>query len=97
MENQIDEKNLELMVDGNALAGLFHEIFNVEMTVAPVECGSCGREGEIGSLLAFPAGPGYVLRCPSCQNIILRMVITPDKIYLDARGAAFLCIPKPRG
>lgn len=96
METRIDEERQDFTLDGNALAGLFFEIFNVEMTVAPVECGSCGRHGEMGSLLAFPAGPGYVLRCPSCQNIILRMVITPDRIYMDARGAAYLCIPKSK-
>jgi hypothetical protein len=94
MEIQPDEEKSSLMLDGNALAGIFHEIFKVEMTVAPVECSSCGRDGEIGSLLAFTESPGFVLRCPTCKSIILRLVITPDKIYLDARGAAYLCIPK---
>jgi len=94
MDIQPVDENLELMLDGNALAGLFNEIFAVEMTVAPVECASCGREGEMGSLWAFTAGPGYVLRCPSCHHIVLRMVVAPGKIYVDARGAAYLCIPR---
>ncbi len=94
MENQPVDENLALMVDGNALAGLFSEIFDVEMTVAAVTCASCGREGEMGSLWAFIESPGFVLRCPSCHQIVLRMVRTPDKIYLDARGAAYLCIPR---
>ena len=93
METQPVEENLSLMLDGNALAGLLYEIFDVEMTMAPVECASCGRNGEVGSLWAFTASPGFVLRCPACQQIILRIVVTPDKVYLDARGAAFLCIP----
>jgi len=94
METVPVEENLSLMLDGNALGGLLQEIFEVEMTVAPVECASCGRYGDIGSLWAFTAAPGYVLRCPGCQQVILRIVTTPDKVYLDARGAAFLCIPK---
>ena len=93
METQPGTETFSLMLDGNALAGLLQEVFASEMTVAPVECASCGREGEIGSLWAFIESPGYILRCPACQHIILRMVVTPDRIYLDARGAVFLCIP----
>ena len=83
-----------LMLDGNALAGLLHELFGAEMTAAPVECASCGRYGEMGSLWAFVESPGYILRCPDCQNIILRVAVTPQQVYVDARGAAYLCIPK---
>ncbi len=94
METQPVDENLALMVDGNALAGLLNEIFGVEMTAAPLECASCGREGEMGSLWAFLESPGFVLRCPACHNIVLRMVSTPDTLYMDARGAAYLCIPR---
>ncbi len=94
METILFEETLSLMLDGNALAGLLHELFDVEMTIAPVECGSCRRIGKLGSLLVFAESPGYVLRCPGCQNIIMQMTVTPDQIYLDARGAAYLCIPK---
>jgi hypothetical protein len=83
-----------LMLDGNALAGLLHELFEAEMTVAPVECATCGRYGEMGSLWAFIESPGYILRCPGCQNIIMRIAVTPQQVYVDARGAAYLCIPK---
>ena len=94
MESSQIEESISLMLDGNALAGLFYELFDVEMTIAPLECASCGRIGELGSLWAFAESPGYVLRCPGCQNIVMRMTVTPDQIYLDARGAAYLCIPK---
>ena len=94
MESSQIEEGILLMLDGNALAGLFYELFDVEMTIAPLECASCGRIGELGSLWAFAESPGYVLRCPGCQNIVMRMTVTPDQIYLDARGAAYLCIPK---
>ncbi len=88
------EDTFSLMLDGNALAGLLHELFDVEMTIAPVECATCGRHGEVGSLWAFAESPGYVLRCPGCQNVVLRMSVTPREVYLDARGAAYLRIPK---
>ena len=50
----------------NATAGLLYEIFGAEMTASPTECAHCGREGEVGALLAFTQGPGIVLRCSGC-------------------------------
>jgi len=94
MGNALFEETMSLMLDGNALAGLLHELFDVEMTIAPVECATCGHHGELGSLWAFAESPGYVLRCPDCQNIVIRMTVTPREVYLDARGAAYLRIPK---
>lgn len=82
--------NRELMLDANATAGLLHEIFGTEMTAEPTECANCGNEGEIGELLAFTHGPGIVLRCSACEQVVLRIVQTPEAIYLDARGAVYL-------
>ena len=84
--------NTQLMVDGNAVAGLLQEIFATEMTAAPTCCAGCGREGEVGSLHVYGRGPGIVLRCPACQQVVLRIVRTPRTIYVDARGAIYLSI-----
>lgn len=89
MEERTDI-NHELMLDANAAAGLLFEIFGVEMTASPTECVNCGNEGEIGTLLAFTQGPGVILRCSACEHVVLRIVQTPDAIYLDARGAVYL-------
>ena len=94
MDTLVFDDTISLMLDGNALAGLLHELFDVEMTIAPVECAACGRQGELGSLWAFAESPGYILRCPGCQNIIMRITVTTDEVFLDARGAAYLRIPK---
>jgi hypothetical protein len=88
--------NHELMLDGNAAAGLLQEIFAVEMTAIPAECASCGNQAEIGTLLAFTHGPGIVLRCSACESVVLRIVQTPDAIYLDARGAVHLRLARVR-
>ena len=82
--------NHELMLDANATAGMLFEIFGVEMTASPTECANCGNEAEIGTLLAFTQGPGIILRCSACENVVLRIVQTPEAIYLDARGAVYL-------
>ncbi len=94
MDVALFEDTFSLMLDGNALAGLLYELFDEEMTIAPLECAVCGRRGELGSLWAFAESPGYVLRCPGCQNVVIRMSVTPTEVFLDARGAAYLRIPK---
>jgi hypothetical protein len=93
MEEQTDT-NRELMLDANAAAGVLYEIFGAEMTASPTECAHCGKEGEIGTLLAFTQGPGIVLRCSGCESVVIRIVQTPEAIYLDARGAVYLRIVK---
>jgi hypothetical protein len=89
--------NRQLMLDANATAGILYEIFGVEMTASPTECAHCGNEGEIGELLAFTQGPGIVLRCVKCENVVLRIVQTADAVYLDARGAVYLRLNKKSG
>jgi hypothetical protein len=88
--------NRELMLDANATAGLLYDIFGAEMTASPTECAHCGREGEIGTLLAFTHGPGIVLRCSGCENVVMRIVQTTEAIILDARGAVYLKLSRAR-
>lgn len=94
MDEQDGDRNRELMLDGNAAGGMLYDVFSAEMTAAPTECASCGRRGEIGSLLAFTQAPGLVLRCPSCEKIMVRIVRAGDVTYLDARGAVYLRIAR---
>jgi hypothetical protein len=88
--NESPDINRELMLDGNSVAGLMYEIFGVEMTVSPTECASCGRQGELATLTAFTHAPGVILRCPSCESVMIRIVKTPAATYLDARGVTYL-------
>ena len=91
MEEMIDI-NRKLMLDANGVAGFLYEIFGMDMTAEPTECVHCGKEGEMGELLAFTHGPGVVLRCSACENVMIRIVRAPDAIYLDTRGTAYLRI-----
>ena len=95
MEERTDI-NHELMLDANATAGLLFEVFGVEMTASPTECANCGNEGEIGTLLAFTQGPGVILRCSACEHVVLRIVQTPEAIYLDALGAVYLRLSRSK-
>ncbi len=78
----------ELMLDGNAVAGMLDEIFAVELTIALAECATCGKQGQVGAVHVYCEGPGVVLRCPYCENILMRIARTPKGTYIDMRGIA---------
>jgi hypothetical protein len=44
----------------------------------------------VGSLRAWVHGPGVVLRCVICSQVVVRWVRLPDGPRLDLRGAAYL-------
>ena len=79
-----------LTLDANAVAGLLHEIFGADMTAIASQCAHCGNHAMVGSLRAY-TGPGVVLRCSICQEIVMRVVTMPDGRHrVDIRGASFL-------
>lgn len=80
-------------LDGNALAGPLREIFAVDVTAATSRCAACGQTGALAALHVYANAPGLVARCPGCEEVVLRMVRTPDAAWLDLRGAVSLRIP----
>ena len=94
MSQNGDDMNNAMMVDGNAAGGMLYDVFSAEMTASPTECAHCGRHEQIGELLAFVHAPGLTLRCPACENVLLRVVKTDEFTYVDARGAVYLRIAK---
>jgi hypothetical protein len=79
-----------LVLDANAVAGEMQELMGFEMTAFIARCGNCGNRDAIGSLRAWTHGPGVVLRCIICSEVVVRWVRRPDGARLDLRGAAFL-------
>jgi len=90
MDDDRADMNTALMVDGNAIAGDLQQIFGHDMTTAVARCAGCDADSMMATLMAFVRGPGVVLRCPSCESVIARIVETPTATYLDARGAVYL-------
>ena len=84
-----------LVLDANAVAGLLEVIFGVEMTASPTVCAHCGRAGEVGTLVAFIHAPGVVLRCPTCEQVQMRLVRISERggqYWIDLRGTSLLRI-----
>ena len=86
----------DLVLDGNAAAGVLQEIFVADPTSALVECGGCGATGAIGSLRLYAARMGVILRCTSCGTVVMSFVSTPHGRWLEMRGARSLLFSPPR-
>jgi hypothetical protein len=85
-----DDPIADAVLDGNAAAGALAAAFGVDMTAIPGECAQCGTVSVVAALRAYMRAPGIVLRCPTCDGVVLRIVETPTATLVDARGAAWL-------
>lgn len=82
-------------LDGNAAAGPLREIFAVELTAAIGRCAGCGRTGALAEARCYGPAPGIVLRCAGCDGVLLRLVTTADRAWLDMRGLVALQLALP--
>ncbi len=82
--------------DGNLLAGPLSDVFAVEVTTAVATCRGCGRATTVAELTVYGPEPGLVARCPGCDDAMVRLVRTPDSVYLDLGGTRTLQVPLPR-
>jgi hypothetical protein len=83
---------MENKLDGNAAAGILQEISPFEMTLAQATCAGCGTTDAIGALAVYMHGMGTVIRCPSCDTVLIRVAQAKGRIYLDMRGVRVLQI-----
>jgi hypothetical protein len=75
-----------LRLDGNAAAGLLSELFVPDFTAASATCAGCGTTRPVGALLMYAHGMGAVLRCASCEAVVLCLTRTPTQVWLDPTG-----------
>jgi hypothetical protein len=79
-------------LDGNAAGGILREVFTFEMTLAEGTCAHCDATNAIGATTAYMSGMGTVLRCPSCEHVLIRIVSTRGSYWLDMQGLRALHI-----
>lgn len=77
-------------VDGNAIGGLLHEVFGTEMTNAGSVCASCGAAHKVAELVVYLRAPGTVVRCRSCDSVVMVFVTIGDRTCVDLLGLAAL-------
>jgi hypothetical protein len=86
----MDEAPLRL--DGNAAGGMFGDIFASDLTAARAACASCGAVAPMGSqyLYMAPLAPGAVVRCRSCEAVLVVMVRFDGRYRLSMTGLSWI-------
>jgi hypothetical protein len=79
-------------LDGNAAAGELSNMFAVDVTAAEGQCSHCGAVRPFAQAIVYMGGPGLVARCGDCQKVLLRLVKTQQRIFLDLRGMVYLSV-----
>jgi hypothetical protein len=81
---------------GNPLTGPLHGVFAFDVTAAVGRCTGCGRTEALAQARVFDHAPGLVARCPTCDQVLLRLVGGPGRAWLDLRGLTYLQLPAPQ-
>jgi len=76
----------DMKLDGNAIGGLLFELFGTDLTGSMGVCGSCGAMGQVATLDVFVHAPGVVGRCRSCGAVMIRIVRSETRVWLDLSG-----------
>jgi len=82
----------ELVLDGNAVAGVLAAVFGTDVSGSQNRCANCGTVSVVATLRVYTRGPGTVLRCPSCGGVVVRVAEIAGRRVVDARGMAALWI-----
>ena len=83
-------------LDGNAIGGMLYHVFGVEMTMARAECSHCGARGPLAECEVYLGGPGVVVRCRVCHNIVMVLVEVRKMVCVDLSGLSELELPVSR-
>jgi Family of unknown function (DUF6510) len=76
----------DMKLDGNAIGGVLLELFGTDMTASMGVCASCGAEGQVATLDIYMRAPGIVGRCRSCGAVMIRIVRSETRTWLDLSG-----------
>ena len=85
-----EDPALALTVDGSAVAGLLATAFGRDISGTEERCAHCGTVSVIATMRVYLRGPGVVIRCPACTDVMMRIVETPSGLRIDASGATIL-------
>ena len=80
-------------LDGNAIAGVLEEVFGGDMTTAVVTCAHCGARRQLAETMVYLRAPGTVVRCRSCQGVLMVIVQVRETRCVDVLGLELLARP----
>ena len=77
-------------LDGNAIGGLLASVFGKDMTMATSVCGSCGAVSVVAELPVYMPGLGILVRCRSCESVLMVFTGVRQVTCVDLMGLASL-------
>lgn len=77
-------------LDGNVLAGPLSELFRDDMTTATGRCAHCGDVSVLAEAVVWDAAPGWCVRCHVCDDVLMTLVWSGEKLRVDLRGVTAL-------
>ena len=75
----------DLHTDGNEAAGALSQMLAVDVTTLLRRCSSCGDLSPVGAHRAYH-GAAMVLRCPSCEDVAVRVAEDESGVTVEWRG-----------
>jgi len=81
---------MENKLDGNAAGGILQVVFPFDMTLVQATCAGCGATNATGATAAYMHGMGTVVRCQSCDTVLIRIAQAKGRYFLDMRGIRVL-------
>jgi hypothetical protein len=61
------------------------------VTTAEYTCGRCARTDRIGAAMVYEVrGLGTIVRCPSCDNALIRLAHSRGRYRIDLTGTRHL-------
>jgi Family of unknown function (DUF6510) len=73
-------------LDGNAIGGLLLEVFGRELTAERGVCAGCRATARVAELAVYLHAPGTVVRCRSCDAVLMVLVTVRGVTCVDLRG-----------
>jgi hypothetical protein len=81
---------MEMKLDRNAAGGMLQMTLPFDTTLVQATCAGCGATNAFGAVAAYMHGMGTVLRCQSCDTVLIRMAQARGHYFLDMPGIRVL-------
>lgn len=81
---------MENRLDGNAAAGMMQTIFPFDVTMIEGICANCDATVPLGATAVYMNRMGMIMRCPTCNNTLIRLSFVKGRYMLDMQGMRVL-------
>jgi hypothetical protein len=80
----------EMFIDGNAPAGPLAAVFAFDVSSTHGRCAGCGTVAPLAQAHVYNQAPGLVMRCSSCENVLMRLVSGGSRTWVELTGLSYL-------